>query len=157
MKTILFVCMGNLCRSPMAEGLLRRKLEREGLLKEYRVRSAGVCAVEGAPASPDAVRVMAERGVDISGHRAHDLTPADVEEATLILTMTPSHAESIRREFPRQARKVYTLAEMAGRSYGVDDPYGGSLSEYRRCADEIERLIEEGYRRIVQLAGGTSP
>ena len=51
----------------------------------------------------------------------------------VILTMTPSQAESIRREFPRQARKGYTLAEMAGRSYGVDDPYGGSLAEYREA------------------------
>ena len=75
----------------------------------------------------------------------------------VILTMTPSQAESVRREFPRQARKGYMLAEMAGRSYRVDDPYGGSLAEYRRCADEIERLIEEGYRRIVQLASGASP
>lgn len=153
MKTILFVCTGNVCRSPMAAGFLREKLRREGLDREYRVRSAGVWAPENQPASPYARQVMAERGIDISDHRSHDLTPKDVEEADLILTLGRGQAEAISLEFPQHAHKVHLLSELADRQYDIPDPYGGSLSEYRQCANDIERLIEESYPRIMQLVG----
>lgn len=153
MKTILFVCTGNICRSPMAMGLLRDKLCEAGLEGEYEVRSAGVWGLESQPPSAYALQMMAERGIDISDHRSHDLTPQDVEEADLILTMERGQAEAIRVEFPPHAHKVHLLSEMAGRHYDIRDPYGGPLHEYRQCANEIERLIEEGYPRIMQLVG----
>jgi protein-tyrosine-phosphatase len=87
MKTIIFVCTGNICRSPMAEAFLKRILAREGLATDYVVRSAGVWAANGRPASAYAIQVMTRRRIDISGHRAHSLTRADVEEADLILAM----------------------------------------------------------------------
>ncbi|MBC7251263.1 MAG: low molecular weight protein arginine phosphatase [Anaerolineae bacterium] len=153
MKTVLFVCSGNICRSPMAEGLLRRRLAADGRDGEFRVRSAGTWAMEGAPANASAVRVMAERGVNIGGHRTHELTAEDVESATLILTMTEVHAQALRRKWPQHSRKVYRLSEMAGQQLDVEDPYGAPLDVYRACADEIEALIEEGYERILELAG----
>jgi protein-tyrosine-phosphatase len=153
MKTTLFVCTGNICRSPMAVGFLREKLHKAGLEGEYRVHSAGVWGLEGQPATPYACEVMAKRGIDISDHRSHDITPADVEEADLILTMTRGQAEAISVEFPQHAHKVHLLSEMAGRHYDIQDPYGGPLYEYRQCANEIEKLIEEGYPRIMQLVG----
>ncbi len=151
MKVILFVCTANICRSPMAEGLLRRKLEQEGLSKSYEVRSAGLWAMDGRPASPYAIRVMAERGIDISGHKAHSLDLKDIEEADLILTMESDQAESLRLEFPEHRQKIFMLSEMVGRRYDVFDPYGGPLTEYRLCAAELEELIEEGFPRIKKL------
>jgi len=153
MKTILFVCTGNVCRSPMAAGFLREKLRKAGLEGEYRVRSAGLWALEDQPPSAYARRVMAERGIDISDHRGRDLTPEDVEEADLILTMERGQAEAISAEFPQHAHKVYLLSEMAGQQYDIRDPYGGPAYEYRQCANELEKLIEEGYSRIMELVG----
>ena len=153
MKTILFVCMGNICRSPMAMGLLREKLHKEGLEGEYRVHSTGVWGLDSQPPSAYSREMMEERGIDISDHRSHDLTPEDVEEADLILTMERGQAEAIRLEFPQHAHKVYMLSQMIGRQYEIRDPYGGALHEYRQCANEIERLIEEGYPRIMELVG----
>ena len=153
MKTILFVCTGNVCRSPMAVGFLREKLRKARLEGEYRVHSAGVWGLEGQPATPYACEVMAKQGIDISDHRSHDLTPEDVDEADLILTMERGQAEAIRVEFPQHAPKVHLLSQMAGRHYDIHDPYGGPLYEYRQCANETEKLIEEGYPRIMQLVG----
>ncbi len=137
----------------MAVGFLREKLRKAGLEGEYKVRSAGVWGLENQPPSAYALQMMAERGLDISDHRSHDLTPQDVEEADLILTMERGQAEAIKVEFPQHAHKVHLLSEMAGRHYDIRDPYGGPLYEYRQCAAEIERLIEEGYSRIMELVG----
>jgi protein-tyrosine-phosphatase len=137
----------------MAVGFLREKLRKAGLEEGYRVRSAGVWAPENQPPSTNACQIMAGRGIDISDHRSHDLTAEDVEEADLILTMERGQAEAIRVELPQHAHKVHVLSQVAGRQYDIRDPAGGSLCEYRQCANEIERLVEEGYPRIMQLVG----
>ncbi len=154
MRTVLFVCTGNICRSPMAEAFLKRILAREGLT-DYTVCSAGVWAANGRPASPYAIQVMARRGIDISGHRAHSLTQADVDEADLILAMASEHVEVIETLLPQYRSKVYLLSEMAGRRDDVPDPGGGPLHEYLQCADELEDLIERSYPQILKLAKGT--
>ena len=154
MRTILFVCTGNICRSPMAEALLKRILAREGLTG-YVVRSAGVWAANGRPASPYAIQVMAKRGMDISRHRAHSLTRADVEEADLILAMASEHVEVIETLLPQYRPKIHLLSEMAGRHDDIADPGGGPLYEYLQCADELEDLIERSYPQILKLAKGT--
>ena len=137
----------------MAVGFLQEKLREAGLEGEYRAHSAGVWGLENQPPSTYARQMMAERGIDISDHRSHDLAPQDVEGADLVLTMERGQAEAISLEFPQHARKVHLLSEMAGRHYDIRDPYSGPLHEYRQCAAEIERLIEEGYPRIMQLVG----
>ena len=155
MRTVVFVCTGNICRSPMAEAFLKRILAREGLATDYAVRSAGVWAAAGRPASFYAIQVMARRGIDISGHRAHSLTRADVEEADLILAMASEHAEAIETLLPQYMPKIHLLSEMEGRHYDIPDPGGGPLYEYLQCADELEDLIERSYPQVLKLAGGT--
>lgn len=152
-KTILFVCTGNLCRSPMATGFLRERLRRDGRPDDVQVRSAGTWTMDGYPATDHALQVMAERGLDISGHRSHLLTERDVEGADLILVMTQNHREAIEAEFSQARGKTYLLSEMVGKSYDILDPYMAPLAAYRRCAGELENLVEEGYEKIVALAG----
>jgi protein-tyrosine-phosphatase len=151
MAHILFVCTGNLCRSPMAAGLLRKRLADEAL-DHHMVTSAGVWAVDGRPASEHAVTVMAEHGADITAHIAHTLNAADVAEADLILVMSREHAVAIRHTWPQYGWKVHRLAEMAGKRRDVEDPYGQSVEVYRACAAEIARYIDDGLERILDLA-----
>ena len=154
MTRILMVCTGNICRSPMAAGLLRARLRKKRASGEWKVLSAGVRAPEGRPASAYAMAEMAERDIDISGHRSQGVTEELMGEADLVLAMTRHHAEALEAAFPGQADKVYLLSEMVGKRYDISDPYGGTRLEYAYIAQELEDLIEEGYDRILALACG---
>ncbi len=130
---------------------MRRKLEREDRVHEFRAASAGVWTVDDRPATESAIMVMAELGIDIRSHRSRLLTERILENAALILTMTHSHAEAIRAEFPEHKSRVFLLSEMVGYGYDIEDPVGGSLLDYEETAQEIEALIETGYERMMQL------
>jgi len=152
MTTVLMVCTGNICRSPMAAALLRARLEEEGACGEWEVLSAGIRAPEGRPASAYAMAEMEERGLDISDHRSQSVTEELMQRADLILAMTRHHAEALKAAFPSQGDLVHLLSEMVGKTYDVSDPYGGTRLEYAYIAQELEDLIEEGYEGIVSLA-----
>src|SRR5438094_6618165 len=107
-KSVLFVCTGNICRSPIAEGLFRRLL---GNRKNIEIASAGVHAVRGQPPSLYAVQVCEEEGVDISGLRSQPLSAALIDQATHIFAMTGAHLETIQTLFPDGAEKSFLLRE----------------------------------------------
>jgi RpiB/LacA/LacB family sugar-phosphate isomerase len=143
MKTILFVCTGNVCRSPMAEGLFRHAVQGRG---DYRVLSAGLGALEGQPPSAHAVQAMKELGIDISGHRSRSLTADLVAQADYIFGMTHGHVEGILLLFPEAAEKTFLLREFDDSVEGFDkdisDPIGGSYEVYVRCRDQIRDAIQ---------------
>jgi protein-tyrosine-phosphatase len=152
MAMVLFVCTGNLCRSPMAAALLQRKLARDAQRRDWVVISAGTWASAGLPASEYAVEELAARGCDLSAHGAQTVTGPMLEQADLVLVMTTHHAEALRSVFPACAGKVHLLSAMVGGRYDIGDPYGGQRAEYAQSAAELERLIDAGYERIVALA-----
>jgi protein-tyrosine phosphatase len=153
MSMILFVCTGNLCRSPMAVGLLRQRLAEKDPDTRHRVMSAGVWAVDGRPASENAIAVMAERGIDISEHIAHTITAEDVAEADLILVMSREHEQMIQNTWPQYTWKIRRLSEMVRKRQDIQDPYTRPIEEYRNCADTISDYIDRGLQRILELAG----
>jgi len=151
MPRVLFVCTGNLCRSPMAEALLRARLACDETRRDWRVGSAGTWAAEGRRASAYAIEEMAQRGIELRAHRSRAVTRELMTEADLVLAMTRNHVETLGAAFPEDISKVHLLSEMTGREYDIHDPYGGSRLEYASVASELSRLIEDGYERIVAL------
>ncbi|MBI4663641.1 MAG: ribose 5-phosphate isomerase B [Verrucomicrobia bacterium] len=142
MKTILFVCTGNVCRSPMAEGLFAHAVKGRG---EYHVMSAGVGAVEGQPPSPHAVRALKELGVDISRLRSRPLTAELVHQADYIFGMTHGHVDAVNMLYPQAADKTFLLREFDETldtfEKDISDPIGNSYEVYLSCRDQIEQGI----------------
>lgn len=132
---ILFICSGNTCRSPVAEGLFNLLAQRQGL--DAVAGSAGLFAAEGEEANPNAVRAAAELGADISGHNAKQVTVEQIKIADSIFTMTRSQAASLKSALPLYADKISPIGES-----DVSDPFGGGIDTYRQTAVEIKNLIE---------------
>lgn len=150
MKRLLFVCTGNICRSPMAEYLLRHMLEDRGS-KGYLIESAGVDAMDGLPSTDKVEKLLLEEGIDCSGHHSQVLTEDLVKNSYLIFTMTARHFKRVCKMTQRE--KVHCLKEYVQkrerekdkeqRSFDIADPYGGTFEEYRICMEEIRGCLEK--------------
>ena len=115
---VLVVCVGNICRSPMAEAMLQHELKDK---TDISVTSAGLGALAGHAASTHAVTLMEERGLDISGHKARQLTPDMISDSDLILVMEAGHRRAIDSVEPAARGKIYRLCEW--RDKDIPDPY----------------------------------
>jgi protein-tyrosine phosphatase len=136
---VLFVCVGNVCRSPMAAALLEQRLSsRSG---DTVVQSAGFAALVGEPADPLAVALLRERGIDLSGHRARQLTPEMASAFNLILVMEEAHQRSVERIFPAGRGRIHRLGRFGG--FDVPDPYGEPRSAFERSLSLIERGLDD--------------
>ena len=143
LTSILVVCMGNICRSPMAEGVLRTRLSAAGM-GHIRVSSAGTLGWDKAPARDEAVRACADIGVDITGHRSSPIAPQMAQTADLILAMEQQHIRDIADWFGSDGNKMHLLGAFHPDNPGmeIEDPYGMSAEVYRKVLKEICRCTD---------------
>lgn len=130
---ILLLCTGNLCRSPMAEGLIRTLFPSHGLF------SAGLCALDGAPADPLAVALMREAGIDITSHRSRRLAGWMLAEAGAVYTMEAAQAAWLQQRHPRHARKIARLGDPCGTD--IPDPHGQSRAAFEQSYAALWRAV----------------
>jgi len=155
---LLFVCSGNICRSPMAAEQMRHRVAVEGVT-DWVIDSAGTLGIEGAPASPEAVETMKEVGLDLGTHRSQGIRVEHLERADLVLAMTHAHLMELASMFPRDATVRFVLrafehgAEPEPDAPDLADPIGKPLGFYRsqlpvivRCVDHLLRYAEKRRR-----------
>ncbi len=143
-KNILVVCIGNICRSPMAEALLRERLAAEG--EGFDVQSAGLGALVGHPADEIAQKLMAREGIDISGHRARQLDGRLVHWADLILVMETSQKKALEKSDPSARGRVYRLGEWG--NFDVPDPYRRPEEAFEHAFTLISQGVSEWIPRL---------
>lgn len=137
-KKIIFVCTGNTCRSPMAEAIFL-SLETN---REIQVISRGIVVLFPEPSNPKADIVLNNHGLSLTGHQSKALLEEEIEEDTLVLTMT-EHQKHKVIELYGDDFDIYTIKEFIGEVGDVTDPYGGTLMDYEDCYIELVRLVKK--------------
>lgn len=146
MDKIVFLCTGNTCRSPMAEGFFKALggEEKTGLQAE----SAGLYTTDGLPASENAIIAAKEHGADISGHHSRQLTDEIVGGAKYLVCMTGAHYDRLVAAFPQAEDRIFMLA-----GKDISDPFGGDLEIYRHAAEEIYNGVSALIARLLDVHG----
>jgi len=150
MRSILFICTANICRSPMAVGLFLHKLGKNA--REWKVESAGTWASDGFKAARSTVKIISDLGTDISAHRSRLISEKILSEFNVVLTMERNQKESLIIEFQKHAQKIFLLSEMIDEIFDIRDPVGGSMDDFLDTAREIDFIINNGFEKIEKLA-----
>lgn len=154
MPGILFVCTGNLYRSPLAAAFMRQKLETEP--GAWKVDSAGTWTLPGQPVSPETVHAAAKFGASLEGHRSQLVSADLLSRFDLVLVMEKGHKEALDQEFPVFSAKTHLISHVIDQiNYDIPDPVH-SGQEIAVLASDIFKLVERGYKAICELATANS-
>ena len=162
--SILYVCTGNICRSPLAEALLKDHARRHDAAARLRVSSAGTHGLTGYPATPEAQEAGRRWGLDLSAHRAREITPAIAAAADIILAATQRHHDWLRRRFPEKKNAVY-LALLFPHRLGAEppdqtdipDPIGESVEHYLAVLGMLQPTLSGVLAGALALAEAAVP
>lgn len=144
MQHIMTLCIGNICRSPLAQVLLARELPA------HNVWSAGLSALVGAPADPMSVQIAQEQGLDLSAHRAQQVTSFMCQQAELILVMEQSHKSQLEQLYPQVRGKVFRLGQFG--QFEIADPYRQPREAFDTAYQGIAQGVADWLTRIRQLS-----
>lgn len=139
MKDLMFVCTGNTCRSPMAEGLAKKMVGN----KKAIILSRGISVNLEEPANMNAVKAMGKKHISIKDHNSKRFDPKEVTDNMLILTMTSRHETYLKFHYPVLEDKIYTLLAYIHETGDVEDPFGLDQEVYNQCADQLETAISK--------------
>ena len=155
---ILFVCTGNTCRSPLAEGILKNLLKSKGI-EHIEVSSAGTAGLDNFPASENAVLAAKVWDVDISGHRSRPMNSRVIESADLILAMSPEHVNYILKLSPKAKNRTYLIkgfpTPFSPSQEGIRDPIGGPLDLYNQTYLELDEILRRIERDIIDISNSS--
>jgi protein-tyrosine-phosphatase len=152
MPAILLICTANICRSPMAEAILKKLLAERPDADLWHVESAGTWAVDGHAPAFLSKYVMEQMGMDISEHRSQSITLRLLEQFDLFLTMEEEHKAWLAKQYRDFSDQTYMLSEMVGEYADIPDPINGELSDYAETAFLLQKLLSDGLEHIVTLA-----
>lgn len=151
MKKIMFVCTGNICRSPMGHYYLQKLVNDAGMENDYLISSCGTYANTGESSTINAIEAMKKYNVDLNNHRATNIADTDIEDYDLIICLTLTHKASVIEYSSKLKGKVYTLKEYSypNDSYkNIDDPWGLNLNVYNDCAEEIVKAVDILFKKL---------
>lgn len=150
MKRLIFICTGNICRSPMAMYYAQLKANHKNV-GEYYIDSAGISAIEGEKSSTNAVLAMNKYGVSMERHKATPIEKSDIKEADYIFVMTKIHKRIVSEMYPELASRVFTLKEFAFPDavyIDIDDPWGYNIEIFNSVAKEIVDCVDKIFEKI---------
>jgi protein-tyrosine phosphatase len=139
---IMFICTGNICRSAMSEAMLKKMVKEQN--KNIEIYSCGTYADNGDVATNEAIQTMQRYNVDLTNHRATNITKSKIKEMDLILCATLNHKNMVIKMFPELAPKTFTMKEYAGypqNDLDISDPWGYGINVYEECAKEISDCL----------------